>query len=104
VLQRILAPGSDRAGVKWAETVHARAFAALRLPHYYRPLRVLWEKNVTIEEALYEKGLDLFNQPLDLVFSTRPACTSRAGDRRAWPAWARPRTIGRITRRSCWGS
>jgi Transposase DDE domain len=68
VLQRILAPGSDRAGMKWAETVHARGFESLRLPHYYRALRVLWEKKVPIEQALYEKGLDLFNQPLDLVF------------------------------------
>jgi Transposase DDE domain len=68
VLQRILAPGSDRAGVKWAETVHARGFETLRLPHYYRALRVLWAKKVPIEQALYEKGLDLFNQPLDLVF------------------------------------
>jgi Transposase DDE domain len=68
VLQRILAPGSDRAGVKWTETVHARGFETLRLPHYYRALRVLWEKKVPIEQALYTKGLDLFNQPLDLVF------------------------------------
>jgi len=68
VLQRILAPGSDRAGVKWAETVHARGFETLRLPHYYRALRVLWEQKVPIEQALYTKGLDLFNQPLDLVF------------------------------------
>lgn len=68
VLQRLLAPGSDRAGVKWAETVHARGFETLRLPHYYRALRVLWEKKVPIEQALYAKGLDLFNQPLDLVF------------------------------------
>lgn len=68
VLQRILAPGSDRAGVKWAETVHARGFETLRLPHYYRALRVLWEKKVPLEQALYAKGLDLFNQPLDLVF------------------------------------
>jgi Transposase DDE domain len=68
VLQRLLAPGSDRAGVKWSETVHARGFETLRLPHYYRALRVLWEKKVPIEQALYTKGLDLFNQPLDLVF------------------------------------
>jgi hypothetical protein len=52
VLQRILAPGSHRAGVKWAETVHARGFETLRLPQYYRALRVLWEKKVPIEEAL----------------------------------------------------
>jgi hypothetical protein len=68
VLQRLLAPGSDRAGVKWIDTVHARGFDALRLAHYYRALRVLWRHKGRIEQALYEKGLDLFNQPLDLVF------------------------------------
>jgi hypothetical protein len=68
VLQRILAPGSDRAGAKWIATVHARGFAPLRLAHYYRALRVLWQQKATIEQALYQKGLDLFNQPLDLVF------------------------------------
>lgn len=68
VLQRILAPGSDRAGAKWIETVHARGFEALRLAHYYRALRVLWQHKATIEQALYQRGLDLFNQPLDLVF------------------------------------
>lgn len=68
VLQRILAPGSDRAGAKWIDTVHARGFEAIRLPHYYRALRVLWPQKARIEQALYQKGLDLFNQPLDLVF------------------------------------
>jgi hypothetical protein len=68
VLQRILAPGSDRAGAKWIATVRARGFDRLRLPHYYRALRVLWQRKATIEQALYQKGLDLFNQPLDLVF------------------------------------
>jgi hypothetical protein len=68
VLQRLLAPGSDRAGTKWIDTVHARGFAALRLEHYYRALRVLWRHKARVEQALYQKGLDLFNQPLDLVF------------------------------------
>jgi Transposase DDE domain len=68
VLQRLLAPGSDRAGAKWIASVHARGFTALRLAHYYRALRVLWRHKVRIEQALYQKGLDLFNQPLDLVF------------------------------------
>jgi hypothetical protein len=42
--------------------------SALRLAHYYRALRVLWRHKARIEQALYQKGLDLFNQPLDLVF------------------------------------
>jgi hypothetical protein len=68
VLQRLLAPGSDRAGAKWIHTIHAEGFAALRLPHFYRALRELWRHKVRIEQALYAKGLDLFNQPVDLVF------------------------------------
>lgn len=68
VLQRLLAPGSDRAGAKWIHTIHAEGFAALRLPHFYRALRELWRHKVRIEQALYQKGLDLFNQPVDLVF------------------------------------
>jgi hypothetical protein len=68
VLQRLLAPGSDRAGARWVHTVHARGFDRLQLPHYYRALRLLWQKKVPIEQALYRRGLDLFNQPLDLVF------------------------------------
>lgn len=67
-LQRVLEPGSDRAGAKWIETVHARGFEALRLANFYRGLRLLWRHKVKIEQALYRKGLDLFNQPLDLVF------------------------------------
>lgn len=68
VLQRILQPGSDRAGSKWIDTIHARDFDKLRLNHYYRGLRVLWSKKESIERALYYKGLELFNQSLDLVF------------------------------------
>jgi hypothetical protein len=58
VLQRLLAPGSDRAGAKWIDTVHARGFHQLRLAHYYRALRVLWRHKARIEQALYQKGLD----------------------------------------------
>jgi Transposase DDE domain len=68
VLQRLLAPGSDRAGAKWIHTIHAEGFETLRLPHFYRALRELWRHKVRIEQALYQKGLDLFNQPVDLVF------------------------------------
>lgn len=67
-LQRVLSPGSDRAGAKWIHTVHARGFEDLQLAHYYRALRILWQKKVPIEQALYRRGLDLFNQPVDLVF------------------------------------
>lgn len=68
VLQRILAPGSDRAGAQWIHGVRARGFEDLRLQHFYRALRVLWAGKEQVERALYSRDLDLFNQTLDLVF------------------------------------
>lgn len=67
-LQRLLEPGSDLAGSKWIDTVHEPGFDKLRLPHFYRSLGFLWEKKEAIEEALYRRELDLFNQDLDVVF------------------------------------
>lgn len=68
VLQRFLEPGSDLRGSKWVRTVQAEGFETLRLPHFYRCLGPLWKSKEAIEEALYRRGLDLFNQELDLVF------------------------------------
>jgi len=68
VLQRLLDPGSDLGGSKWIGTIHEPSFATLRLRHFYRCLSWLWGKKQAIEEALYRRGLDLFNQELDLVF------------------------------------
>lgn len=68
VLQRILSPGSDRAGAQWIQTVRAPGFSGLRLQHFYRALQVLWRGKERIEQALYSRDLDLFNQTLDLVF------------------------------------
>jgi transposase len=67
-LQRLLEPGSDLRGSKWIDTVEGPGFSRLRLPHFYRSLGFLWRKKEEIEEALYRRGLDLFNQELDLVF------------------------------------
>lgn len=67
-LQRILKPGSDRAGSKCVQGVYAEGFESLRLEHYYRALGILWRKKEAIETALYAKGLDLFSEPVDLVF------------------------------------
>lgn len=68
VLQRLVAPGSDLAGSKWVQTVHEPSFAKLRLQHFYRSLGVLWHQKTKIEDALFHRGLDLFNSELDLVF------------------------------------
>lgn len=67
-LQRFLQPGSDLSGSKWVSTVYEPSFAGLRLPHFYRSLGRLWRKKKEIEQGLYERGLDLFNHQLDLVF------------------------------------
>ncbi len=68
VLQRLCEPGSDLRGSKWIDTVHEPGFAPLQLRHFYRCLAPLWSAKARIERALYERGLDLFNQTLDLVF------------------------------------
>lgn len=68
VLQRFLEPGSDLRGSKWIKTVHEPAFEGLRLEHFYKSLGFLWKKKEEIEETLYRRGLDLFNQEIDLVF------------------------------------
>lgn len=68
VLQRFLEPGSDLRGAKWIETLEEPAFARLRLKHFYRALPRLWKHKKRIEEALYTRGLELFNRDLDLVF------------------------------------
>lgn len=68
VLQRIVAPGSDREGSKWIQTVFARGFEKLRLQHFYRALRVLWREKEKVELALFRRDRNLFNQKLDLVF------------------------------------
>jgi hypothetical protein len=67
-LQRILAPGSDRAGARWVETVLANGFDKLRLQHFYRALQILWRGKDKVELALFRRDRTLFNQKLDLVF------------------------------------
>jgi hypothetical protein len=85
-LQRLLEPGSDLQGSKWIQTVHEPGFAKLRLSHFYRASGFLWKKKAQIEEALYQRGLDLFNQDLDLVFFDT---TSTYFEGRAWEGWAK---------------
>jgi hypothetical protein len=68
VLQRLVAPGSDLSGSKWVQTVHEPTFPKLRLQHFYRSLTLLWRRKTKIEDALFQRGLDLFNSELDLVF------------------------------------
>jgi Transposase DDE domain len=68
VFQRLVAPGSDLAGSKWIKTVEAEGFNDLQLMHFYKSLTFLWKRKNEIEQALFRRGLDLFNQKVDLVF------------------------------------
>jgi len=68
VLQRFCEPGSDLRGSKWIATMHEPTFEELRLEHFYRSLGRLWKHKERIEQALYERGRDLFNGDLDLAF------------------------------------
>jgi hypothetical protein len=86
VLQRLLAPGSDRRGAEWIQTVEARGFPALRLPHFYRTVGWLWRRKDRIERHLYERHRDLFNAGLDLVFFDT---TSTYFEGRGWEGWAK---------------
>jgi len=86
VLQRLLEPGSDRRGAQWIQTVEARGFEPLRLPHFYRTLGWLWRRKDRLEQHLYERGRDLFNEALDLVFFDT---TSTYFEGRGWAGWAK---------------
>jgi hypothetical protein len=85
VLQRILEGGSDRKGARWVETIEAAGFDQLRLPHFYRTVGLLWRWKEKIEQHLYERGRDLFNQDLDLVFFDT---TSTYFEGTSWKGWA----------------
>jgi hypothetical protein len=85
VLQRILAPGSDLQGSHWVETVEAEGFERLQLAHFYRTVGQLWRWKGAIELHLYERGLDLFNQELELVFFDT---TSTYFEGTTWRGWA----------------
>jgi hypothetical protein len=86
VLQRLLEPGSDRQGAEWVQTVEAAGFDRLRLPHFYRTVGQLWRWKERIEQHLFERGLDLFNQELDLVFFDT---TSTYFEGTSWQGWAK---------------
>lgn len=86
VLQRLLSPGSDLAGSKWIGTVQASGFDRLRLPHFYRTVGKLWKWKERIERHLFDRGRDLFNDGLDLVFFDT---TSTYFEGIRWDGWAK---------------
>jgi len=66
-LQRLMAPGSDRQGAGWLETVEAPGFEAIRLHQMYRTVAALAEMREDLERELFLADRDLFSGGLDLV-------------------------------------
>lgn len=85
VLQRLLHPASDRAGARWLQTIHGAGFEHLRLPHFYRTVGRLWRWKARIETEVFQRGRDLFNDGLDLLFFDT---TSTYFEGMAWRGWA----------------
>lgn len=67
-LQRLCAPGSDLQGSGWVQTVEAPGFGGLALQHFYRTTAFWAQARHDLEKKLFQRGRDLFNQTLDLVF------------------------------------
>jgi hypothetical protein len=85
VLHRLIAPGSDRAAERWKQDYALAGTASLGLHHLYRAMRWLGSplpasaqsgatpfaprtRKDRIEEAVFARRRDLFNQSLHLVF------------------------------------
>jgi hypothetical protein len=84
VLQRFCEPGSDLRGSKWIATMHEPTFARLRLEHFYRSLGRLWKHKERVEQALFERGRDLFNGDLDLAFFDTTSTYFEGTSLRGW--------------------
>lgn len=68
VLNRLVDPDSKLAVSKWVDTVYYPDFKQLELHHYYRGLDFLHEHQHEIENFLWNRVRNLFNQKVDLVF------------------------------------
>ena len=67
-LQRLCEPGSDLQGSQWLQGVECPGFDSLELQHLYRANGFLHEIREALEEELYFRDLNLFNQQLDVIF------------------------------------
>jgi hypothetical protein len=67
-LQRLIEPGSDLQGSDWVKTIEAPGFDDIELHHMYRTVGWLWDVREELEQELFFRDRDLFNQELDLVF------------------------------------
>jgi hypothetical protein len=67
-LQRLCQPGSDLRGCSWLQTVEMPGFEQIKLQHLYRTVKWLAEVRQQLEQQLFLRDRDLFQQELDLVF------------------------------------
>lgn len=68
VLNRLMDPDSKLAVSKWVDTVYYPDFEHLELHHYYRGLDFLHQHQKEVEEFLWNRVRNLFNQKVDMVF------------------------------------
>ncbi|MGE5769197.1 MAG: IS1634 family transposase [Betaproteobacteria bacterium] len=66
-LQRLVAPGSDRQGAGWLESIEAPGLKTVRLHQMYRTVAALAELRDALERELFLADRDLFSGGLDLV-------------------------------------
>ena len=67
VLQRLISPGSDLAGLKWLSDILMPDQEKISLHHLYRSMDFLSEHKEEIERALFNRGRTLFDTQIDLV-------------------------------------
>ena len=68
VLNRLVNPRSDLATHSWLRQVYAEGFDRLDLQHLYRSMDFLADYQPEIEKALFDRGRNLFDYGVDLVF------------------------------------
>jgi len=68
VLHRLIRPGSDVSCIRWLRDVYSEGVGELSLHHFYRTMAFLDENKDSIEESLFQRGRDLFDYKVDLVF------------------------------------
>lgn len=67
-LQRLCEPGSDLQGSHWLQTVECPGMDQIQLQHLYRATGFLHDVRYELEQELFFRDLNLFNQQLDLIF------------------------------------
>lgn len=64
---RLEDPGSELHSHHWKSRVYEPAWEGVEIQHLYRALDFLMEHKGSLEQAMYDRAVTLFNQELDLV-------------------------------------